>query len=444
MTEASALRLPATHRTPIASHRRELAAATVGAIVESFDWSVYVVFAVYFATDLFGGDSLGSMLVAYGGFTVGFLARPIGGVLLGRLSDSRGRKFSLLVSMSLVSAASLAFALLPGSASIGVWAAVLAVAIRVVQGMAYGGEGPAVAAYVAETAPPRHRYLFSAISYGGIMFGSLLAFGTVAVLNATIGSDAIYHGGWRWAFVAGGLLGLLALWVRSFAPESEELLAANRAEPQRRPSILAILNDHRWAVLTVFLSTFGMTIGYYFALVYLPKYAAALGIANATTASSEMTPVLALVLIAMPFAGVLADRAGLLRVMRITYAIAAVCLLPIVFAMVHRVLPFDIAAVLLGLLMVTGMSVGHVFCAMLMPVEVRAVGTGIVTATTIAVFGGTFPMLAEWLIGIGLSAVIPFYVAGAVLAAFACTFTVMKVDMFTAARKKENTDVGSR
>lgn len=411
--------------------RRELAAATVGGIVESFDWTVYVIFAAFFTADLFGSDSLGATIVAYGGFAVGFVARPLGSLFFGRVSDSRGRRFNLLLCMSIISVASIGIALVPPAATIGIWSAVALVALRVVQGLAYGGEGPTIAAYVAETAPRRHRFLFSAISYGGIMFGSMLVFLTAAVLNATIGEDALRAGGWRWAFVIGGALGLLALLIRAYAPESSEFEEGRAAVAPRPPALTVVFREHRKALLTIFLLTLGGTVTYYYTLVYLPKFAASAGRADTAAATSFMTLVLIVVLVAMLVVGACADRFGVLPVMRITFAFNAIGVLPMTFALMHGVLPFEIVALVLGLGAAGFAAVGSVLSALLLPVEVRAVGAGLVATVTVTVFGGTFPMVAEALQAFDLRWVIPVYVFVAALALLAGTRTVTKVRLFT-------------
>ncbi|WP_405151215.1 MFS transporter [Nocardia salmonicida] len=435
ITESSAL--SARFEQRVGLPRRELAAATVGGIVESFDWTVYVVFAAFFTADLFGSDSLGATIVVYGGFAVGFVARPLGSLFFGRVSDSRGRRFTLLLCMSIISVASIAIALVPSAATIGVWSAVALVVLRIVQGLAYGGEGPTIAAYVAETAPRRHRFLFSAISYGGIMFGSMLVFLTVAVLNATIGEEALRAGGWRWGFVIGGLLGLLALWIRAYAPESSEFDGDRTAETTRPPALATVFREHRTALLTIFLFTLGGTVTYYYALVYLPKFAAAAGVTDTASATSFMTVVLVIVLAAMLTLGALADRFGVLPIMRITFAFNVIAVLPTTFAMVHGLLPFEVAAIVLGLGAAGFSAVGSVLCALLLPAGVRAVGAGLVSTVTVAVFGGTFPMVAEALQAVELRWIVPVYVFAAALALLAGTLTVTKVRLFTETIEKE-------
>ncbi|MFE5588411.1 MFS transporter, partial [Kitasatospora sp. NPDC056531] len=404
---------PARDSAQAGSRRRELAAATVGSVVESFDWNIYAVLAPYFAADLFGHGKGGvnGVLGAYATFAVGFGARPVGSYLIGRLSDTRGRRFALSLGMAVIAAASLGIAALPGQRTIGAWAAVLAVAARVVQGLAFGGEAPSVAAYVTETAPPRHRFAFSSVSYGGIILGSLLSFGVLTLLIHTIGKSGLESGGWRWGFVVAALLGLGAVWVRRAAPESAEFHRARaRAEAGGRPPFLRMLGEHRWAVLTVFLNTLGGTVGYYFALVYLPQYAAAYHVIDKEQAASFMTVVLGVVLVTMLLTGAAADRFGLLPVARLGFWLP----IPLVGILLAGLragwLPFQVVAVLLGMLVATVLGTLNVFTGLLFPTEVRAVGLGVVNAATIAAFGGTFPLLAEWLGHHNGLGVIPGYV----------------------------------
>ncbi|MFF0414298.1 MFS transporter [Kitasatospora sp. NPDC004745] len=422
-----------------------MAAATVGSVVESFDWNVYAVLAPYFAADLFGHGKggLGGLLGAYAGFAVGFVARPVGSYLIGRLSDTRGRRFALTLGMSVIAAASLGIAVVPDQRSIGAWAAVLAVAARVVQGLAFGGEAPSVAAYVTETAPPRHRFAFSSVSYGGIILGSLLSYGVLALLLHTLGKDGVTHGGWRWAFVVAALLGLAAVWVRRAAPESAEFHRARRERgqadrgrargPAGPPPFARVLRDHRRAVLTVFLNTLGGTVGYYFALVYLPQYAAAYGVVDKEEATSFMTVVLAVVLATMLLTGAAADRIGLLPVARVGFALPVLLVPLLLTALRQGWLPFQAVAVLLGMLVATVLGTLNVFTGLLFPTEVRALGLGVVNATTIAAFGGTFPLLAEWLRDHHHLGLIPGYVTLCTAGPALGLVTALRVPSFAAA-----------
>ncbi|WP_157968476.1 MFS transporter [Streptomyces geranii] len=395
-------------------------------MVESFDWSMYAVLVPFFAAELFGGAGAGSLLAAYAGFAVGFVARPLGSVVIGRISDVRGRRTGLVVAMAGISAASLGLAVTPSSGTIGVWAGVLVVVFRLVQGLAYGGEAPTVAAYVTETAPPTRRFLFSAVSYSGNVVGSLLAFGVVAIMYAVLGKEGLAEGGWRWGFGAAALVGLAALWVRRSAPESEDFLRV-KAEAAPRPGIRAALRDHRWSALTQLLFTVGSTVSFYFCLLYLPTYAAGIGAAEQAYASSFMTLVLVFVLVAMLAGGLAADRFGPLRVLRTGLALQPMCLPPLLYAMQYGLLPFQVVAVALGVLLAPLLALGNVLAGMLYPTEVRAMAAGLVAAVGVTAFGGTFPLLAEWMHGRGAGAAIPYYVTICLLVPLAGLFTMRRV-----------------
>ncbi|RKT20073.1 MHS family alpha-ketoglutarate permease-like MFS transporter [Streptomyces sp. 1114.5] len=441
MTESSAV-TPLRDSPETGGRRRELAAATVGSVVESFDWNIYAVLAPYFAADLFGHGKHGisGVLGAYVTFAVGFVARPVGSYLIGRLSDTRGRRFALSLGMAVIAAASLGIAAVPGQRAIGLWAAVLAVLARVVQGLAFGGEAPSVAAYVTETAPPRHRFAFSSVSYGGIILGSLLSFGVLTLLIHTIGKSGLENGGWRWGFVVAALLGLAAVWVRRWAPESAEFHRARaRTAAAARPPFLRMLREHRWAVLTVFLNTLGGTVGYYFALVYLPQYAAAYHVIDKEQAASFMTVVLGVVLATMLLTGAAADRFGLLPVARLGFALPIPLVGLLLAGLRQGWLPFQVVAVLLGMLVATVLGTLNVFTGLLFPTEVRAVGLGVVNAATIAAFGGTFPLLAEWLSGRHWLGVIPGYVTLCTLGPALGLLTAVKVPSFAAAVREAQT-----
>ncbi|MGW0994258.1 MFS transporter [Streptomyces sp. NPDC002523] len=409
------------------SRRRELAAATVGSVVESFDWNIYAVLAPFFAAQMFGSGGAGGLLAAYAGFAVGFVARPLGSALIGRLSDTRGRRFGLTVAMAGIAAASLVVAVIPGSATLGVWAGVLVVAARLAQGLAYGGETPTVAAYVTETAPPRRRFLFSSISYGGIIVGTLLSYATMAVMYAVLGKDGLADGGWRWGFVAAAVIGLAALWVRRAAPESEEFERAAEERGAERSPLATVFRDHRTSVASLFLFVIGGTVAFYFALVYLPVYAGTLKVTTNEHASSFMTVVLLITLASMLVSGWAADRWGVLRVLRAGYGGLFVLTVPLAVAMRDHVLPFEVVAVVFGILTAPGLAATNVLSGLLFPTSVRAVGTGVVGAATIAAFGGTFPMLAEALTGAGLINTIPWYVAACMACAVASTFVAARV-----------------
>lgn len=419
--------------------RKELTASTVGSIVESFDWNIYAVMAPFFAATVFGAGS-GELLAAYAGFAVGFLARPLGSVVIGRFSDRYGRRLGLTLSMSCIALASLGIAIVPSAATIGVFAGILAVVFRLLQGLAYGGEAPTVAAYVTEAAPRGMRWRYSAIAYGGIVIGALLSFGTITAMYALFGKQGLHDGAWRWGFAAAAAVGLLAIWVRRSAPETESFENLKRENGSARPPISTVFRDHRWACAAMLMMSISGAVPFYFALSYMPVYADNIGAAEKASASSYMTLVLALVLVAMLVLGWLADRFGPMLMLRTGYVLQIALTVPLLLGLQSHALPFWAVALTLGLLVAPSMTVINVYGGLLFPTALRAVGGGIVNAATVAVFGGTFPLLAEWLHGHNGYGALPYYVTFAALAGLAGTFAAMHAPTFAAALAEDSAD----
>lgn len=420
--DAAPAATPSRNR-PSPAARRELVAATVGAIVESYDWTVYGSLAAYYSAQVFPGtDKTLQLLLAFATFAVGFLVRPLGSYLIGRITDTRGRRFGLTLSMAVIAAGCLIVALVPTYQQIGIAAAIIVVVTRLVQGLSMGGENPSAAAYVTETAPRSRRFLYSAISYGGVVLGGLLSFTVIAILLAVMGTAGLSDGGWRIAFGIGAALGLSALWIRRCAAESE-VFVAEVAGRERRTTVLPVLRKHFRSMLAVFLISVGGTTTFYFGTLYLPRYFSAdVKVVSATNATIYINLALLVLLVGMGAAGVITDRIGSLLATRIGYGAVAVLTVPLIALISQRVLPFALGATLYVLLLAFPLAVVNVFGGQLFPPEIRTVGMGVPSALAIGLFGGTFPLLASALGAHGLAWLVPWLTAGAGLVSFAASF----------------------
>ncbi|WP_411069350.1 MFS transporter [Streptomyces sp. cmx-4-25] len=404
---------PAPGNAPARKPRRELLAASVGSVVEAYDWTIYGVLAPYFAEQLFPGSSPTARLIAaYLGFALGFLVRPLGSVVIGRLTDTRGRRFGLTLTVGLIAAGSLLLAVIPGHASIGLAAPLLVVAARLVQGLSVGAENPSAAAYVTETAPGRSRYFYSAVSYGGVVLGSALSFIVLSVLLGVFGETGVEDGAWRLAFVFGALLGLTALWIRRGAAESE-VFTEDARERKRAPaaSPWPVLRAHLGPLSVVFAITSGATTVFYFLTVDFPAYAAAAGAATKEEASGALLLGMVALLAGMLAAGKAADRFGALPVLRTGFAGLALGSVPLLAGMVAGRVPVPVVTVVLLFLLALPLAVSNVFAGQLFPPAVRAVAVGLPAALAISLFGGTFPALAEWLRSTGHGGWVPWWPA---------------------------------
>ncbi|MET9933076.1 MULTISPECIES: MFS transporter [unclassified Streptomyces] len=417
---------PAPGTTPARKPRRELLAASVGSVVEAYDWTIYGVLAPYFAEQLFPGSSPTARLIAaYLGFALGFLVRPLGSVVIGRLTDTRGRRFGLTLTVGLIAAGSLLLAVIPGHASIGLAAPLLVVAARLVQGLSVGAENPSAAAYVTETAPGRSRYFYSAVSYGGVVLGSALSFVVLSVLLGVFGETGVEDGAWRLAFVFGALLGLTALWIRRGAAESE-VFTEDARERKRAPaaSPWPVLRAHLGPLSVVFAITSGATTVFYFLTVDFPAYAADAGAATKEEASGALLLGMVALLAGMLAAGRAADRFGALPVLRTGFAGLALGSVPLLAGMVAGRVPVPVVTVVLLFLLALPLAVSNVFAGQLFPPAVRAVAVGLPAALAISLFGGTFPALAEWLRSTGHGGWVPWWPAVTCAAALLASWGV--------------------
>ena len=364
--------------------------------------------APYLAGQMFPGSSpVAKLLGAYVVFAAGFLARPFGSYLMGRLTDVRGRRTGLMVSVTLMALGALVIAITPGSSVLGLGAAAFVVLARLLQGIAMGGEVATAATYVVETAPEDKRYRFGAFTYAGDALGTLGATVVLAVLLSTLGTDAVRDGGWRIAFLVAAALGLVALGIRLKAPESPVFEAAKTV--QVRHPIWPMLREHRPRMLLVFALTIGSTMGVYFGSVYLPQFAAHTGEISEESAAAQHTIALVVLLVAMIASGFLADRYGPLAWIRGGFTAAAALTVPLMLGLAVGVLPYFIAAPLFTLCIGLQLGVTPVTGARLFPVPIRAVALGVPAALAIALFGGTFPFLAEWFIDLGHLQWVPTY-----------------------------------
>jgi MHS family alpha-ketoglutarate permease-like MFS transporter len=379
------------------SARRALLAIGFGHALEWYDWGIYAIFIPFFATQFFDtGDQVSAVLAGLAVFAVGFVARPVGGLVVGRLADRVGRRPMMALTVGGMAAASLVIGISPTYATIGVGASVVLVVARVVQGLATGGELPSAQTYLAEAAPPERRGLWSSVIYiasvGGNMIGVLLGL----VLSLTLTPAQMSDFGWRIPFVLGGVLGLLALWIRRSLQESEVFTREAAADPGARPRIWPEIVRHRREAVQVVGLSVGFTVVYYSWVIAAPAYAISeLGI---DSSAALLAGVLAgLVLIAVqPAWGALSDRIGRRPVLLISCIGTAALLFPLQ-AMVRDAVQLGIAMAIAMVFIGAGVAILPAAYAEMFPTRIRAVGLAVPYSIAVAAFGGTAPYLQTWL-----------------------------------------------
>jgi MHS family alpha-ketoglutarate permease-like MFS transporter len=380
---------------------RSIIGGSIGNLVEWYDWYVYSAFALYFAKSFFPPASQTAQLLnAAAVFAVGFLARPLGGWLMGRYADRHGRRAALSASVLLMCLGSLLIAITPSYARIGVLAPLALVVARLLQGLSVGGEYGASATYLSEMAGQRLRGFYSSFQYVTLIGGQLIALAVLVVLQRSLTASALESWGWRIPFVIGGALAVAALWLRRGLDETAAFRAAKASIPR---SPLRALLAHPREIATVVGLTAGGTVAFYTFTTYAQKFL----VNTAGFTKSAATEISALTLLVFmfvqPLVGYLSDRIGRRPVLISFGVLGTLGTVPLLGALgAARDATTAFVLLLVALLAVSGYTaINAVVKAELFPTEIRALGVGFPYAVAVSIFGGTAEYLALWAKSIG-------------------------------------------
>src|ERR1700741_1541838 len=234
MAEAAVLPAPGVGITE-KSHKA-LWAAAIGNLLEWYDFGVYAYLASLIAAKFFpGSDPTASLLAAFAAYGVGFLARPLGGIVIGRLGDTQGRKTALVLLFFVMAFGTVGLGLVPSYDAIGVWAPILLVILRLVQGIAAGGEWGTSTAFMIEWTPEGRRGFFGSFQQVSTAGGSLLGSGVATILTSSLSSAAMLDWGWRVPFLLGALLLVVGAYMRQNVDETPSYEASRQAAAEQPP-----------------------------------------------------------------------------------------------------------------------------------------------------------------------------------------------------------------
>jgi MHS family alpha-ketoglutarate permease-like MFS transporter len=355
-------------------------------------------------------------------FAAGFLMRPIGAWFFGRLADRRGRRASMVASVSLMGVGSLLIAILPTPDQVGLWAPALLLFARLLQGLSVGGEYGASATFLSEATLPGRRGYYGSFQYATMIGGQLLASMVLTLLEHQLTTGEMRQWGWRVPFVIGAAGSLVALWVRREMPETVSVEVGR----ERLSGTLRGLLQHPRAVVLVFGLTAGTSLLFYTFTTYMQKYLVNTAGLSALVSSRVMTAALFVFMVLQPLFGVLADRFGRRRQMIVFSLFFVLGTTPLLQAL-GRVSD-GWTAFLLVITALTGMSlytaISGVLKAELFPAGVRAIGVSFPYAIANALFGGTAEYLALWLKSQGHESWFSWYVTAVCLGVLACSLAL--------------------
>ena len=402
---------------------RTNAAGVAGNVLEWYDFAVFGYLAPYIGAAFFPSDNeTATLLETFGVFAFGYLMRPLGGVCFGHLGDRLGRRTALLASVTLMLVPTFLIGLIPDFQSIGLAAPALLIFLRMLQGLSVGGELMASVAYMAETAPAKSRGFYGSLALSTAVLGLLLGSGAGAGLELFLTPDEIQAWGWRLPFLGGIAIGGAALWMRRSIPESPAFETADEKAESEQSPLREVLSAQFGRLVHLASLVMMLGAGFYLLFVWLPTYLNTFVSPPVENALVLNTIAMTVLVLLIPAAGALSDRVGRRPVLIVASAGTITAAIPLFFVL-SRGIPVEILAVQLTFAVLMGLAQGPIPAAMveMFPTHIRASALGLGYNTTVAVFGGTAPLVATWLISETGSAVAPalylMVIAGIALAA---------------------------
>ena len=412
MPSANAPEAPA-QRPLTRSDYKTLSLSALGGALEFYDFIIFVFFATVVGKLFFPADMPEwlRLMQTFGIFAAGYLARPLGGIVMAHFGDLLGRKKMFTLSIFMMALPTLIMGLLPTYAQIGMWAPILLLLMRVIQGAAIGGEVPGAWVFVSEHVPARNTgYACGTLTAGltaGILLGSLVA----TLINSVYTPEEVADYAWRVPFLLGGVFGLFAVYLRRWLHETPVF-----AEMQQRKALAeelplrAVLRDHRGPIILSMLLTWLLSAGIVVIILMTPALLQSIYHISPTDSLKANSLAIVLLSLGCVASGSLADRFGAGRV----FVIGSLMLLVSSWTFYHSLATHP--ELLFPLYAVTGLCVGVIgavpyVMVKAFPPVVRFTGLSFSYNMAYAIFGGLTPMVVTALLKVSPMAP-AYYVAG--------------------------------
>ncbi|ANY25883.1 MFS transporter [Gordonia terrae] len=393
------------------SPNKVLRAGLLGTVVEYYDLAIYGLMATVLGAKFFAAEDEGTAVLAtFATFAVAFFVRIPGGIVFGQIGDKYGRKPALTATILLMTGATALIGVLPSYATWGIWATIVLVLCRSVQGFAAGGELGGANVLVAESAPARRRGLYTSVVNMGSTLGSILASIVALTLASMVSEEVLYDWAWRVAFLLSVVLGTIGLWIRvtlEDSPEFDAVKASDEVEVHKVP-VLALLRTARKEVGQIILMLAIGTGGYYVASVYSTSYLQIQGDHSPSFAFLCSVVALGFGTALLPVSGMLGDRFGRRPVLVCSAGIGVVVAFPafilmgsgsVVGAIVGQSILFGSVCMVNGTAMVTALE--------MLSARVRYSGLALGINTANTLLGGTAPFVAALLVNTTGNALAP-------------------------------------
>lgn len=421
----------------------------VGSIVEYYDFGIYAVFAPIIGSVFFDvSSSFLRLMLAFSIFAVGFLMRPLGGIIFGHIGDKFGRKIALNISILGMAGATLIVGFLPGYQSIGIFAPIILLIVRMIQGLCIGGEGAGSAIFMLEHLAKDRLYFVGTVVMGSNMFGTLLSVMVGMMISHLFGFDT-YH--WRLAFIIGSVVGMIGSYYRRNCQETpvfQEIKSKNKV--LKRPFVTVIKERGKALFLVVALAGASTSVAY-MVRGYLTAFFLEI-MDYSIDQAFEFTAACLIVLIALlPIFGILSSRVGYSFFLKIVAVLVILLAYPTFLLLANP--QKSVALVYLGLLILSILGAGisapaYPYVIQAFPPELRYSGVALGWNLGNAFFGGTTPFFSTMIVEY-ISPLAPAYYLMATSFMFLVVSQILQQYSYETLRKKVmkkrktiNNDVG--
>lgn len=370
-------------------------AGLFGNILEWYDFLLYAYFAPIFAGLFFPSkDSFISLLATFGVFAMGFLIRPIGGMILGHIGDKFGRRIALIITITTITITSFLLACLPTYAVIGVWAPLLLTLLRLLQGIAISGELNSSVTYLLEHTPIKRRALVGSLVMTTALFGIFLAAVVATLIMEYTTTEQLHNWGWRLAYVLGGVLGIYGSFIRlncSESPEFTQMVKKDQHLPLKQ-----LFASHSKEIFFGVCLTSIMALGNYLLIAFVTSFITTI---KKTLDLSQATLInliaLLIYMVFQPFMGMLADKYGRKPIFLMGLGFFAIATGPIFWLINQSGFYFILSGeMLLGFALAPIGALVPTILAEIFPTSVRNSGSLVAYNVSLAIFGGSAPAVA--------------------------------------------------
>lgn len=388
----------------IQTAKKSVFATGVGNAMEWFDFGLYSYLAVIISQNFFSAvqnDEL-KLVFTFATFAIAFLMRPLGGIIFGKIGDKAGRKVVLTTTIILMAFSTLLIGLLPTYDQIGIWAPILLLVARIIQGFSTGGEYAGAMVYIAESSPDNKRSILGSGLEIGTLTGYILASLVASILFITLSDEQMASWGWRIPFLLGLPLGFVGMYLRKSLEESpifENEISTNDADEQIEEGFFSILKNHKKDIIVCFVSVAFFNVTNYMLLSYMPSYLNEIIGLSSTTGTILITLVMVIMVPLTLLFGKLSDNIGNKNVFLI--GLGGLSLLSAVaFYLVNMngLLFISLGILILGVLLATyeGSMPGSLPAMFYTDIRYRTLS--VTFNVSVSIFGGTTPLVSTWLV----------------------------------------------